>query len=75
MSAAVIPAAPLPATTMSNSAPSAGSVVMPPPRPILEHVTVFAEGSPRPNWDVKTDVVVVGFGAAGACAALRAGSP
>ena len=49
VSAAVIPAAPLPATTTSNSA---WSVVMPPPaRSILEHVTVLAErrsGRPMP---------------------------
>jgi glycine/D-amino acid oxidase-like deaminating enzyme len=25
-----------------------------------------------PDWDVEADVVVVGFGAAGACAALEA---
>src|SRR5215469_18378916 len=71
-SAAVMPAAPLPATTMSNSA--VGSVPMPPPRSILEHVAVFAteRKGPRVRWDIEADVVVVGFGAAGACAALEA---
>src|SRR5204862_7464098 len=52
--------------------------------PILEPVRVLAEGSVRlragrraedaalVTWDLKTDVIVVGFGAAGACAALEA---
>src|SRR5579863_2321870 len=42
--------------------------------PILEHVTVFStERKGRPvHWDLEADVVVVGFGAAGACAALGA---
>src|SRR6516225_194360 len=72
VSAAVIPAAPLPATTTSNSA---GSVVMRPPVWIIEHVTVLrrSAGDPvPPDCDVYADVVVVGFGAAGACAALEA---
>src|SRR5690349_7450281 len=71
VSAAVIPAAPLPATTTSTSS-------------ILEHVTVLPsaeEGGPVEatvettvpgDWDLAADVVVVGFGAAGACAALEA---
>src|SRR5690242_6086456 len=71
VSTAVILAAPLPATTPSTSA-------------ILEHVTVLPsaeEGGPVEapmeatvpgDWDLEADVVVVGFGAAGACAALEA---
>src|SRR5580704_4807187 len=82
VSAAVMPAAPLPATMTSNSAnasgSAAGSVAISPPAPILEHVTVLrlkrkAEGGRVPaEWDIQADVVVVGFGAAGACAALEA---
>ena len=29
----------------------------------------------RVTWDLETDVIVVGFGAAGACAALEAAAP
>src|SRR6266851_5873028 len=90
-SAAVIPAAPLPTTTMSNCASSnwARSVVMAPPA--LHTRTRYSSGraairgvplqttrfrpmeAPVPQiWDIQADVVVVGFGAAGACAALEA---
>src|SRR5262245_47830237 len=57
--AAVIPAAPLPTTITSYS--SMG--------PILEQVIVFAMPL---AWDSEADVVVVGFGGAGACAAIEA---
>src|SRR5260370_21100664 len=90
-SAAVIPAAPLPTTTMANCASSnwARSVVM---APSAVHTrTRYSSGraairgvplqttrfrpmeAPVPQiWDIQADVVVVGFGAAGACAALEA---
>src|SRR6185437_7201032 len=75
VSAAVIPAAPLPATITSNSAYSVLSVAMPPPGSILEHVTVLRslEGDcVDAGWDIEAQVVVIGLGAAGACAALEA---
>src|SRR5487761_790726 len=76
VSAAVIPAAPLPTTTMSALLAStpAGSVVMPPPGPHTRTRCSFAEGNavPETRETGPFDGVVVGFGAAGACAALEA---
>src|SRR3984885_3719257 len=75
VSAAGMPAAPLPATMTSNSANASGSAAEPvailPPAPILEHVAVLrlqreAEGGRvHADWDIKANAVVIGFGAAG----------
>ena len=55
MSAAVIPAAPLPATTMSNSAALGGLWRHVVSGPILEHVTVFAEADPEAELGRRAD--------------------
>ncbi len=90
VSAAVMPAAPLPATTTSKSAVSDSvSIRFPACLPVryrpCSHAaswvntrtccsfTLRTKGSDlSANWDIEADVVVVGFGAAGACAALEA---
>ena len=82
VSAAVIPAAPLPTTTTSNWRLQRRPLSWHLPAPHTRTRYSFGRGCRRgrsgdggaalQTWDIEADVVVVGFGAAGACAALEA---
>src|SRR5690349_13468468 len=57
-----MPAAPLPTAITSNSGSSA----------LTRTGYSFSTGGDNMDWDERADVVVVGFGAAGACTAIEA---
>src|SRR5580692_12317150 len=73
-SAGSVSAGSVSAGSVSAGSVSAGTVVMPPPGPYWNTLQFCADPreAPLPDWDVEAEVVVIGFGAAGACAALEA---